>query len=109
MRRLEKPREDSSPPQLRTPSTHPRLAGPARNLQPLWSRGRRQHMRTPIRVSVLAVCALLVGSANVAAQIQGRPAPPRNGVCFYDDINFGGDYFCVDANATNGLLEMNDR
>jgi len=66
-------------------------------------------MRTVIRASVLAACALLVGSADAAAQIQGRPAPPRNGVCFYDDINYGGDYFCTDNAASNGLLEMNDR
>jgi hypothetical protein len=62
-----------------------------------------------INASVLAMCALLVGSADVAAQIQGRPAPPRNGVCFYDDVNYGGDYFCTNTDTTNGLLEMNDR
>jgi hypothetical protein len=62
-----------------------------------------------INASLLALCALLMGSADAVAQIEGRPAPPRNGVCFYDDINYGGDYFCADINATNGLLEMNDR
>ena len=62
-----------------------------------------------INASMLAMCALFVGSADAAAQIQGRPAPPRNGVCFYDDINYGGDYFCTTTNTTNGLLEMNDR
>jgi len=62
-----------------------------------------------INAAVLATCALLVGSADAAAQIQGRPAPPRNGVCFYDDVNYGGDYFCTDTNTQNGLLEMNDR
>jgi hypothetical protein len=62
-----------------------------------------------INLSVMAMCAMLIGSADAVAQIQGRPAPPRNGVCFYDDINFGGDYFCAEINATNGLLEMNDR
>lgn len=66
-------------------------------------------MRTVIRASVLAACALLVGSADAAAQIQGRPAPPRNGVCFYDDIDYGGDYFCASINETNGLIQMNDR
>jgi peptidase inhibitor family I36 len=24
----------------------------------------------------------------------GRPPVPRSGACFYQDINFGGDYFC---------------
>ena len=66
-------------------------------------------MRTILRAGVLAVGALLIGGADAAAQIQGRPAPPRNGVCFYDDVNYGGDYFCTDNNSTNGLLEMNDR
>jgi hypothetical protein len=62
-----------------------------------------------INASVLAICALLVGSADAAAQIMGRPAPPRNGVCFYDDVNYGGDSFCTNTDTTNGLLEMNDR
>ena len=48
-----------------------------------------------INASVLFMFALLAGSADAVAQIQGRPLPPRNGVCFYDDINYGGDYFCT--------------
>ena len=62
-----------------------------------------------INASVLSMCALLAGSADAMAQIQGRPVPPRNGVCFYDDINYGGAYFCTNTNTTNGMLEMNDR
>ena len=27
----------------------------------------------------------------------GRPPIPRSGACFYQDINFGGDYFCASA------------
>jgi hypothetical protein len=25
----------------------------------------------------------------------GRPKPPQTGACFYKDINFGGQYFCL--------------
>jgi hypothetical protein len=84
-------------------------AGPGTKRETNPSEKEARSMRTVIRASVLAACALLVGSADVAAQVQGRPAPPRNGVCFYDDINYGGDYFCTNNDATNGLLEMNDR
>jgi len=66
-------------------------------------------MKRIINASVLTMCALLIGSADAAAQFQGRPAPPRNGVCFYDDVNYGGDYFCTNTDTTNGLVEMNDR
>ena len=62
-----------------------------------------------INASVWAMCALLVGSADAAAQMQGRSAPPRNGVCFYEDINYGGEYFCTNTETATGLLEMNDR
>jgi len=66
-------------------------------------------MRTIIRATVLAVAALLVGSADAGAQIWGRNATPQNGVCFYENINYSGPYFCTNANANNPLVEMNDR
>lgn len=66
-------------------------------------------MRTMIRASVLAVCALLVGSADAGAQVSRRAATPQNGVCFYDDINYSGQAFCVDTNNQSALLGMNDR
>jgi len=43
----------------------------------------------------LAVAALtLVGNGSVSAQIWGRADTPRSGVCFYEDVNFQGQYFC---------------
>ncbi len=41
----------------------------------------------------------------------GRPSVPRSGVCFYRDINFGGQYFCAPAGATAEQVPagMNDQ
>jgi Peptidase inhibitor family I36/Domain of unknown function (DUF4214) len=50
--------------------------------------------------------ALVLGAAflmNVApayAQRWGRGATPRSGVCFYEDINYGGRYFCSPVGAS---------
>lgn len=66
-------------------------------------------MRTRIRVSLLAACTLLVGSADAVAQVWGRPQTPRTGVCFYDDVNYGGQSFCTNTNTENPMVEMNDR
>ena len=66
-------------------------------------------MKTTIRSAVLAVCALLAGSADASAQIFGRAETPRNGVCFYENINYGGQYFCTNNNTENPLVAMNDR
>jgi hypothetical protein len=66
-------------------------------------------MRTIIRAGVLAGIALLVGSADVGAQVFRRAAAPQNGVCFYDDVNYSGRSFCIDTNRANPLVGMNDR
>jgi hypothetical protein len=68
-------------------------------------------MKTIIRASALALCALLVGSADAGAQIWGRSraATPTNGVCFYENVNYGGQYFCTDTNTTDPMVELNDR
>ena len=66
-------------------------------------------MRTMIRASVLASCALLLGSADAGAQIWGRSATPQNGVCFYENINFTGQSFCTDTNTATPMISMNDR
>ena len=41
--------------------------------------------------------ACLINVAPAYAQRWGRGATPRSGVCFYEDINFGGRYFCSAA------------
>jgi hypothetical protein len=67
-------------------------------------------MRPIIRASVLALGALLVGSADASAQIWRRTADtPQNGVCFYENSNFRGQYFCSDTNTQNPMIGMNDR
>jgi hypothetical protein len=66
-------------------------------------------MNTIIRASALAVCALLVGSADASAQVWGRNAAPQTGVCFYENVDFGGQYFCTNTNTENPLVGMNDR
>jgi len=68
-------------------------------------------MKTIIRASVFSVCALLLGSADAGAQIWGRTrvATPQNGVCFYENINYGGQYFCTNTDTTTPQVEMNDR
>jgi hypothetical protein len=38
--------------------------------------------------------ACLINVAPAYAQRWGRGATPRSGVCFYEDINYGGRYFC---------------
>jgi hypothetical protein len=48
--------------------------------------------RTFIAVTYVAV---LVSSSTVSAQYWGREPVPQDGVCFYKDPNFKGDYFCI--------------
>lgn len=48
------------------------------------------------RMAACVVGAALIAIAAPAwAQRWGRPAMPSDGACFYQDANFGGDYFCV--------------
>ncbi len=50
----------------------------------------------PTLTAVLLLC--LTSLPALAQQWQwGRPRPPRSGACFYKDINFQGDYFCMRA------------
>ena len=59
-----------------------------------------------------AVAALtLVGSGSASAQIWGRADTPRSGVCFYEDVNFGGQYFCSSTGRSTAQVppDTNDR
>ena len=59
---------------------------------------------------MLAVAVL--GASSVAtAQRWGRESHPRDGVCFYENPDFRGDYFCVRAGDDLRSMpsEMNDR
>jgi hypothetical protein len=52
--------------------------------------------------------ALLVNVAPAYAQRWGREATPRSGVCFYEDINFGGRYFCTSSGSSTPQLSSAD-
>jgi len=41
--------------------------------------------------------ACFIAAAPAYAQRWGRGPTPRSGVCFYQDINYGGQYFCSAA------------
>ena len=62
-------------------------------------------------IGILVGAALLAHASTASAQRWGREATPRSGVCFYEDINFNGRYFCSPAGAvTEGVPSgMNDR
>lgn len=47
--------------------------------------------------ALLLGAAFLIGVAPAYAQRWGRGPTPRSGVCFYEDINYGGRYFCSPA------------
>jgi len=55
--------------------------------------------------------AFLSNIAPAYAQRWGREATPRAGVCFYEDINYGGRYFCspIGETSANVPANINDR
>ena len=60
-------------------------------------------MRRMTTALVLGAAFLLsVGPAY--AQRWGRGATPRSGVCFYEDINYGGRYFCSAAGTSTSQV-----
>jgi hypothetical protein len=62
-------------------------------------------------IGIMVGAALLAHAPTASAQRWGREATPRSGVCFYEDINFNGRYFCSPVGAvTEGVPSgMNDR
>lgn len=48
-------------------------------------------------LTVASVLGLVLAAVPAEAQRWGRPRTPRAGACFYQNANFGGDYFCVEA------------
>lgn len=55
--------------------------------------------------------ALLAAASAVTAQSWGSERPPRDGVCFYEDADYHGDYFCVRTGDEESSLpsDINDR
>ena len=60
---------------------------------------------------LFACIAAVVVASPVLAQRWGRAGFPRDGVCFFKDANFEGDYFCARAGENFGSMPsgMNDR
>ena len=50
-------------------------------------------MASRMTIAVVTGFAVLAGSAVAWAQ----GGPPRNGACFYEDTNYRGQFFCVEA------------
>ena len=57
------------------------------------------------------VAVVLAYAVPASAQRWGRPRPPRAGACFYQNANYGGDYFCVEAGDEYDVMPegLNDR
>jgi hypothetical protein len=68
-------------------------------------------MKRYTAIGILMSAALLAHVSTASAQRWGRGATPRSGVCFYEDINFNGRYFCSPVGSvTEGVPSgMNDR
>ncbi len=68
-------------------------------------------MKRYTTIGILIGAALLAHASTASAQRWGREATPRSGVCFYEDINFNGRYFCSPVGSvTEGVPSgMNDR
>ena len=66
----------------------------------------------PIRRAFMYACVATAAlSSPVMAQRWGRADVPRDGVCFYKNPNFNGDYFCARAGDSLSAVPdgMNDR
>src|SRR6266699_54653 len=61
-------------------------------------------MRYKTTVGFLVVGLILISAASASGQNWGRPPVPESGACFYEDINYGGRYFCERAGAENAQV-----
>ena len=68
-------------------------------------------MRRYSTIALLVGAGLLVQASTASAQRWGRGPTPRSGVCFYEDVNFRGRYFCTAAGQSTTAVPrgMNDR
>ena len=58
--------------------------------------------------AIVLGAAFLLSVAPAYAQRWGRGPTPRSGVCFYEDINYGGRYFCSAAGTTTPQVSRSD-
>lgn len=54
-------------------------------------------MVTARTLTLLASVVLLASPSHALAQTWGSGPTPRDGACFYQDANYRGQYFCIDA------------
>ena len=68
-------------------------------------------MKRYTTIGILMSAALMSHVSTASAQRWGREVTPRSGVCFYEDINFRGRYFCAPVGAVTDYVPsgMNDR
>ena len=57
-------------------------------------------MKRYITVGCFLGASILIGGPSASAQTWGRPRVPAAGVCFYEDINYGGRYFCANVGSS---------
>jgi hypothetical protein len=68
-------------------------------------------MADRVKILSLALATLFASSSVAVAQTWGRGGRPQDGVCFYQDPDFRGDYFCLRSGDDERSLPggMNDR
>jgi hypothetical protein len=66
---------------------------------------------TVTRILVFSCASFLAVSTSAFSQRWGHADTPRDGACFYKDINFGGEYFCLESGRVLSDLppDMNDK
>ena len=60
-----------------------------------------------LAASMLTGVSMLVLAPSASAQYWGRGAYPASGACFYEDINYGGRYFCTRVGDSNPRVPSN--
>ena len=60
-----------------------------------------------LAASMLTGLSMLVLAPDASAQYWGRGAYPASGACFYEDINYGGRYFCTRVGDSNPRVPSN--
>lgn len=60
-----------------------------------------------VSASLLTGLSMLVLSSSASAQFSRRGAYPAAGACFFEDINFGGRYFCTAVGDANPRVPSN--
>jgi hypothetical protein len=60
-----------------------------------------------LAASMMTGLSMLVLAPSASAQYWGRGAQPASGACFYEDINYGGRYFCTRVGDNNPRVPSN--